>query len=296
MIYIVMPAYNAARTIKATIEDIPNRERYNFLVCDDGSKDNTVEAARALGLEVIEHAKNRGYGANQKTLYNTALQRMANADRARTSAAGATRNSGSTVETEPPSFASLQSASRLGFKQEPEPEPPSFAPPSGARKRVEVRAHDIIVMFHPDNQYDGRAVPKMIELIKTGAADFVLGNRMSGRLPNLAGMPWWKQLANRMLTSLQKRVFGVKLGEFHSGLRAYTRQVLQEVSFRSFSDDFVFDSEMIAAAVARGFRFAEIPVQAKYFREASSINFARSVKYGLETLKVLWRFKKGYYN
>lgn len=259
MVYIVLPAYNAAKTIKDTLESIPNREQYKFLLCDDGSHDNTVQVARDLGLEVIAHKKNLGYGANQKTLYNTVLERM------------------KSVETE-------------------------FLPPPHPKVRGKQAQHearfqrsDIIVMFHPDNQYDGKVIPKMIELISSGRADFALGNRMAGAMPRVAGMPRWKQLANHGLTSLQSQVYGLRLGEFHTGLRAYRREVLEKINFNTFSSDFVFDSEIIAAAVAKGFKLSDVPVQAKYFPEASSINFHRSVKYGLETLKVLWRFKRGYY-
>ena len=231
VIYIVLPAYNAEKTIKDTLDSIPDRNKYNFLLCDDGSNDNTVQAAKNLGLEVIMHKENRGYGANQKTLYNTVLKR-------------------------------------------------------GAK---------IIVMFHPDNQYDGSAIQKMVKLVEANEADFVLGNRMSGNMPNIAKMPKWKQLSNRLLTLLQSLIYGVKMGEFHTGLRTYKKDVLEKIDFNKFSDDFVFDSEMIAAVIAKGFKLAEIPVQASYFPEASSINLRRSIKYGLETLKVLWRFKKGYY-
>lgn len=250
MTYIVLPAYNAAKTIKDTLNSIPHREQYQFLLCDDGSRDNTVQVARDLGLEVIVHPKNRGYGANQKTLYNTVLNRMR------------------LVETE-------------------------LLPQ--AQHEARFQCHDIVVMFHPDNQYDGSVIPKMVELIRENKADFVLGNRMAAGMPQAAGMPLYKQLANRGLTELQSSIYGVKMGEFHTGLRAYSRKVLETVPFNSFSDDFVFDSEMIAAAIAKKFRLVDIPVQARYFPEASSISFKRSVKYGLETLRVLWRFKRGYY-
>jgi glycosyltransferase involved in cell wall biosynthesis len=249
-IWVVLPAYNAAKTIKDTLDSIPNREQYQFLLCDDGSRDNTVEVARAHGLEVIVHPENRGYGANQKTLYNTVLSRV------------------KLTETE-------------------------LLPQ--AQHEARFQTTDIVVMFHPDNQYDGSVIPKMVELIEANKADFVLGNRMAGNMPQAAGMPLYKQLANKGLTELQSSVYGIKMGEFHTGLRAYSRKVLETVPFNTFSDDFVFDSEMIAAAITSDFKIKEVPVQARYFREASSINLSRSIKYGLETLKVLWRFKKGYY-
>lgn len=240
MIYIVLPAYNAEKTIKHTLLSIPNYKEYEFLLCDDASADNTVKVARELGLEVIIHSKNRGYGASQKTLYNIVLERF---------------DLGSSSSTQ-----------------------------------------NIVVMIHPDNQYDGNVIPKMIKLIINGKADFVLGNRMSGNLPYLGKMPVYKQLANKGLTKLQSYIYGVKMGEFHTGLRAYTRKVLETVNFNSFSNDFVFDSEMIASIIAHRFKVADIPVQARYFKQASSINLSKSVKYGLGTLKVLWKFKKGYYH
>jgi glycosyltransferase involved in cell wall biosynthesis len=228
-----MPAYNAAKTIKATIESIPNRDQYKILICDDGSQDETLQIVQKLGLEVIGHSSNQGYGANQKTLYNIVLSR----NRAK-----------------------------------------------------------IVVMLHPDNQYDASIIPQMIELIENNKADFVIGNRMFADMAKDGRMPIWKRVTNKILTIIQSRVYGVRLGEFHSGLRAYHRKVLESVNFNRFSDDFVFDSEMIASIIACGFKIAEIPVQVDYFKEASSINFLRSLKYGLETLGVLWRYKNGYYS
>ena len=228
-----MPAYNAAKTIKATLRSIPDRSKYKLLVCDDNSLDSTAMVARSLDLEVITHPKNSGYGANQKTLYNTVL--------------------------------SFENA-------------------------------EIIIMLHPDNQYDASIIPKMTELIKNDTADFVLGNRMFADMAKKGGMPLWKRVTNRTLTTIQSRVYGLRLGEFHSGLRAYHRKVLENIDFNEFSNDFSFDSEMIAAMIAQDFRISEVPAQVRYFKDASSIGIIRGLKYGAETLKVLWRYKKGYYS
>lgn len=277
MTYVVFPAYNAAATIKATLESIPDRAKYQILVCDDASSDNTVQIAHELGLEVIVHPQNRGYGANQKTLYNTVLG----------------RNEASSDRGEIPHHTSTSSVGtgQASNKEESHQNSALFFDRNEMSNK-----RDIIIMLHPDNQYDGSVIPKMVELIQNGRADFVLGNRMSADMPKQAGMPRYKQFSNHALTNFQSRVYGVRLGEFHTGLRAYRHEVLEKINFNQFSDDFVFDSEMIAAAIARGFHLAEVPVQARYFKEASSINFRRSVKYGLETLKVLWKFKRGYYN
>ena len=231
MKYIVMPAFNAAATLKATIESIPDRTNCHLLLCDDGSSDNTAEVARQLGIEVIKHPENRGYGANQKSLYRLMRERGA----------------------------------------------------------------EVIVMLHPDNQYDGSAIPKMVELIDRNQADLILGNRMFDQAAKLGGMPWWKRWSNRILSSTQRLVYGVQLTEFHSGLRAYRHQILDHIDFMKFSDDFVFDSEIIAAAISHGYRLAEVPTQARYFNEASSINLKRSLAYGLASLKVLLRFRRGDY-
>jgi len=231
MKYIVMPAYNAATTLAATLQTVPQLQQYTLVLCDDGSQDNTAQIARDLGITVITHPENLGYGANQKSLYQYVLQKQA----------------------------------------------------------------EVIVMLHPDNQYDGQVIPKMLDLIEQNKADFVLGNRMFGQAARLGGMPWWKRLANRCLSACQRFIYRVNLSEFHSGLRAYRRQVLETINFMNFSNDFVFDSEMIAAALSQGFRLAEVPTQTHYFTGASSINLRRSIIYGLATLKVLWRYRIGYY-
>ncbi len=217
----VMPAYNAARTLPATIADIPAGAVDKIILVDDGSKDQTVELARSMGLDVIVHPENRGYGGNQKTCYKQAL------------AAGA----------------------------------------------------DIIVMIHPDYQYDSRVIPHAVGIIELGICDVVLGSRIRSRDEALAGgMPLYKYLANRMLTAFENIALGQNLGDFHSGFRVYRRSVLETIPFEHNSDDFVFDSQFLAQAVHFHFRLGDIPVPVRYFKEASSINFKRSLSYGLTTV------------
>jgi glycosyltransferase involved in cell wall biosynthesis len=226
-IIVVMPAYNAEKTLARTVGDIPPGSADRIILVDDSSKDKTVEIARSLGLQVIEHEKNKGYGGNQKTCYKTALE------------AGA----------------------------------------------------DIIVMIHPDYQYDARLVPYLTGLLKDNICDVVLGNRIRTRQEALeGGMPAYKYLSNRFLTVVENFFMGQNLGEWHSGLRAYTRQVLETIPWERNSDDFVFDCEFLVQAAAFGFRLGDIPTPARYFEEASSINFGRSVRYGLESLKSILRY------
>lgn len=223
----VMPAYNAARTLERTIQDIPPGSVDEVILVDDCSRDNTVEIARSLGLTVVQHEKNLGYGGNQKTCYRLALDHGA----------------------------------------------------------------DIVVMIHPDYQYDSRAIPVAVEIIRLGTCDFVMGSRIRTRREALAGgMPPWKYLANRCLTLVENIALGQNLGDFHSGFRAYRRAVLETIPFTRNSNDFVFDSEFLAQAVHFGFKIGDIPVPVRYFDEASSINFRRSVTYGLATLGVLWKY------
>jgi glycosyltransferase involved in cell wall biosynthesis len=220
----VMPAYNAERTLAATLADVPAGSVDEVILVDDGSRDRTVEMAREMGLTVVQHAQNRGYGGNQKTCYRHALEHGA----------------------------------------------------------------DIVVMIHPDYQYDSRVIPHAVGFIELGIADVVLGSRIRSRAEALAGgMPWWKYLANRCLTSFENMILGQNLGDFHSGFRVYRREVLEKVPFERNSDDFVFDTQFLAQAVHFGFRLADIPVPVRYFDEASSINFKRSVKYGVNTLRVM---------
>lgn len=223
----VMPAYNAAATLEKTVSDIPKGSVDEIILVDDCSSDNTVELAESLGLTVIRHEKNTGYGGNQKTCYTRALE--------------------------------------LGA--------------------------DIVVMIHPDYQYDSRVIPVAAELIRLGNCDVILGSRIRTRAEALeGGMPTWKYIANRFLTITENVALGQNIGDFHSGFRAYRREVLDTISWRNNSDDFVFDTQFLAQSVQAGFRLADIPVPVRYFAEASSINFRRSTRYGLLTLWVMFLF------
>jgi len=222
-----MPAYNAERTLERTFREIPDGAVDEVLLVDDGSTDRTVEVAKDLGIRVIEHAENRGYGANQKTCYDAARERGA----------------------------------------------------------------DAVVMIHPDYQYDCRVIPHVLGFLSTGICDVVLGSRIRTRREALdGGMPLYKYLSNRVLTTVENLVLGQNLGDFHSGFRAYTRQVLDTIPYRGNSDDFVFDTEFLAQAVHHRFRIGDVPIPTRYFREASSINLARSGKYGLQTLGVMGKY------
>lgn len=228
-----MPAYNAALTLERTIADIPPGSVDQVIVVDDCSRDNTVEVAERLGLTVVRHEKNLGYGGNQKTCYRLALE------------AGA----------------------------------------------------DYVVMIHPDYQYDSRVIPVAIEIIRLGICDFVMGSRIRTRREVLdGGMPLYKYLANRCLTFIENVALGQNLGDFHSGFRAYRREVLETIPYEQNSNDFVFDTQFLAQSVYFGFKLGDIPVPVRYFDEASSINFRRSVTYGLATLGVMalyWLKKLG---
>jgi len=223
----VMPAYNAARTLERTFSDIPPGSVDEVILVDDGSRDGTITIARGLGLVVIEHQVNRGYGAAQKTGYDAALEREA----------------------------------------------------------------DLIVMVHPDYQYDSRLVPCATQFLSLGICDVLIGSRIRTRREALSGgMPVHKYLANRTLTFIENVTLGQNLGEFHSGFRAYSREVLETIPYHRNSDDFVFDSEFLIQAVHFGFRLADVPVPVRYFDEASTIDFWRSVKYGIGTLGTVGKF------
>jgi glycosyltransferase involved in cell wall biosynthesis len=226
-VVIVMPAYNAARTLERTYADIPHDLVDRIILVDDVSRDQTVDIARQLGLDVIIHQQNRGYGGNQKTCYDAALE------------AGA----------------------------------------------------EVIVMLHPDYQYDATRIPDLIAPIVAGERDLMLGSRFLGD-PLAGGMPKWKYLSNRFLTTIENGAFGLHLSEYHTGLRAYSRDLLETIPYHLNSDDFVFDQELIAQVVAAGRRgrIGEIAVPTRYFEEASSVNFRRSVVYGLSTLRVVGRY------
>jgi len=225
-IIVVLPAYNAAQTLQKTYEDIPKDFVSNIVLVDDVSQDQTVDVARSLGLSVVIHIQNRGYGGNQKTCYLEAL--------------------------------------KLGA--------------------------DIVVMLHPDHQYDSRLIPQLVRPIIEGHADMVIGSRILNGMALQGGMPWWKFVSNRVLTITENLVYGTRLTDAHTGFRAFSRSLLTKVPFLLNSDDFVFDSQIIAQAVRFGFAIAEIPVQARYFPEASSVNFRVSTIYGLKTLGVMLEF------
>ena len=223
----VLPAYNAAKTLAATVADFPAGSVDEILLVDDGSKDGTVEIARGMGLTVIVHQKNTGYGGNQKTCYKYAMD----------------------------------------------------------------NGYDIVVMIHPDYQYDSRVIPHAVSFIELGICDVILGNRIRTRAEAVAcGMPWWKYLSNRALTLFENLFLGQNLGEFHSGFRVYRRSVLETIPFEGNSDDFVFDTQFLVQAVHFGFRLGDVPVPVRYFDEASSINFRRSSKYGIETVKTVAQY------
>jgi len=222
---VVMPAYNAERTLRQTFAELPHDYVDETILVDDASRDATVQVAGELGIRTIIHHENLGYGGNQKTCYRAAL------------AAGA----------------------------------------------------DIVVMLHPDYQYSPKLVTAMASLVASGHYDVVLGSRILGGRARRGGMPAYKYIANRFLTLAENLALGVKVSEYHTGFRAFSRAVLETLPLEENSDDFVFDNEMLVQAVAFGFRIGEISCPTKYFAEASSINFRRSVRYGLG---VLWTAAK----
>jgi glycosyltransferase involved in cell wall biosynthesis len=225
-VIVVMPAYNAAQTLEKTYHDLPQEIVDEIILVDDVSQDETVEIARRLGLKVIIHVQNTGYGGNQKTCYLEALK-------------------------------------------------------DGA---------DIVVMLHPDYQYDSRLVPELIRPIQEGKADLVLGSRILGGGTLAGGMPVYKYLSNRFLTLVENLAFGKRLSEYHTGLRAYSRPFLETIPFLLNSDRFVFDSQILAQAVAYGFEITEIAVPTRYFDEASSVGLKDGVIYGIETLCVIAKY------
>lgn len=226
-VIVVMPAYNAAKTLKKTIDDIPKGVVDEIILVDDGSLDKTAKLAKNLGLTTVVHPQNRGYGGNQKTCYTMALN-------------------------------------------------------NGA---------DVVVMVHPDYQYDSTLTEEMIRPIFKGHFDVMLGSRIRTRQEALAGgMPMYKYIFNRFLTMLENLILGQNLSEYHTGFRAFSKDVLKNLPFHRFSDDFVFDQEILISAIKSGYRIGEMPVPVRYFPEASSINFRRSAKYGLETLYSLNKY------
>jgi glycosyltransferase involved in cell wall biosynthesis len=226
-VVVVMPAYNAAKTLADTVGLIPPALVDHLVLVDDGSRDATVEIARGLGLNVVQHFHNTGYGANQKTCYSTALQ--------------------------------------LGA--------------------------DVVVMLHPDGQYDPRLIPDLLQPIVDGRADIVLGSRMM--LPGGAkagGMPAWKRTVNRLLTRVENAALQAQLSEAHTGYRAYSRGFLETVPWRRNDDGFVFDTQVIFQAHAFGQRLVEVPIRTVYEQDSSNISLSHSVEYGLKTLGVAARY------
>jgi glycosyltransferase involved in cell wall biosynthesis len=220
-VVVVMPAYNAARTLRHTFTDVPPNWVHESILVDDASRDDTVAIARSLGIHVLEHARNRGYGGNQKTCYAEALRRGA----------------------------------------------------------------DVVILLHPDYQYDPRLIPLLVLPIQLGIYDIMLGSRVRTRRECLeSGMPLYKYAGNRFLTLVENVALGQNLSEFHTGFRAYRRGVLERLPWKAFSEDFVFDSQFLVSAIDAGFRIGEVPVPVRYMPEASSIGFRRSVRYGLGTL------------
>ncbi len=219
-VVVVMPAYNAAKTLERTVREIPMDLVDEIVVTDDASDDDTVVEAKRLGLRTLVHPQNRGYGGNQKTCYQEAL--------------------------------------RLGA--------------------------DVVVMLHPDYQYTPKLIPALVGLLTDGPYDAVLGSRILGGGALRGGMPRYKYVANRFLTATQNLLSGAKLSEYHTGYRAFTRTVLEELPLLENSDDFVFDNQMLAQILKCGFQIGEISCPTAYFEEASSINFSRSVTYGLGVL------------
>lgn len=226
-VVVVMPAYNAEKTLAATLADIPKACYDEVIVGDDCSQDATIDVARGLGLTVLKTPSNLGYGGNQKMLYRAALDRGA----------------------------------------------------------------DIVVMLHPDYQYDPTLVPYFVGFVQRGVCDVILGNRIRSRREALrGGMPAWKYLFNRGLTILLNLAYGLNLGEFHSGFRVYRRAVLEKVDFEANSDAFGFDAQFLAQAIHHGFTVADAPMPVKYFKEASSIGFLPSVRYGIDNLRAAGAF------
>jgi len=226
-VIVVLPAYNAEATVKQTYDDIPKEWVDDIILVDDGSWDNTVEAAQRLGITTIRHKKNRGYGANQKTCYQEALKRGA----------------------------------------------------------------EIIIMVHPDHQYDPKFIPQIIEPFYKNGVDAVFGSRMITKGGALeGGMPYWKYLANIMLTMIENVILRLNLTEYHSGFRAYSRRALESISFTLNSDKFVFDTEIIIQLKIHAFKIKEIPITTKYFKDASTIGLLPSIRYGIAILLSLGKY------
>lgn len=224
---VVMPAYNASKTLVQAVSEIPKEIVDDVILTDDASHDDTVEVAKSLGLHVMRHEANRGYGGNQKTCYTAALERGA----------------------------------------------------------------DIVIMLHPDYQYSPKLVAAMASMIASGHYDAVMASRILGKGALAGGMPLYKYIANRALTFAENILLGQKLSEYHTGYRAWSKAVLEKLPLLACSDDFVFDNQMIAQAVHFGFPMGEISCPTKYFDDASSINFRRSVTYGFGVLGTALQYR-----
>lgn len=226
-IVVVLPAYNAAKTLEMTYNEIPFEVVDNVLLVDDASRDETAEVARRLNIRTIVHERNKGYGGNQKTCYRAALEQRA----------------------------------------------------------------DIVIMLHPDYQYTPKLITAMAAMIAYGEFDTVLASRILGTGALKGGMPLYKYLSNRFLTFIENIMLGQKLSEYHTGYRAFSREVLENLPLDRNSDDFVFDNQMLAQIVWFGFRIGEVSCPTKYFAEASSINLRRSIIYGIGVLKTAVQFR-----
>ena len=226
-IIVVLPAYNAEKTLERTVSELDRNVVDEILLVDDSSSDRTVKLAREIGIRSFLHDKNYGYGRNQKTCYSEALKSKA----------------------------------------------------------------DVIVMLHPDYQYSPRLVPAMAAMIVSEEYDVVLGSRILGGKARKSGMPIYKYISNRSLTLVENILIGSKLSEFHTGYRAFSRRVLESLPIHQNSDDFMFDNEMLVQAVYFGFNVGEMSCPTRYFEEASSINFRRSVIYGFGVLWTALRFR-----
>lgn len=229
-ILVVLPAYNAEKTLRTTVEELDRHVVDDILLVDDSSSDDTVRLARELGIRCFLHDRNYGYGRNQKTCYAEGLKIHA----------------------------------------------------------------DVLVMLHPDYQYSPKLVPAMAAMVASGEYDLVLGSRILGGTARRSGMPLYKYFSNRVLTLIQNMLLGSKLSEFHTGFRAFSRRVLEELPLNRNSDDFVFDNQILAQAIFAGFTVGEISCPTRYFPEASSINFSRSVVYGFGVLRtsICFRLQK----
>lgn len=226
-IVVVMPAFNAEKTLRQTYAEIPHAIVDAVLLVDDASQDHTASVSRELGIKTVEHTRNRGYGGNQKTCYKTALQLDA----------------------------------------------------------------DIVIMLHPDYQYTPKLITAMASLLAEGLFDCVLGSRILGVGALKGGMPYYKYVSNRVLTAIQNLILGYKLSEYHTGYRGFTREVLEALPLEDNSEDFVFDNQMLSQIIYGGYRIGEITCPTRYLEESSSINFSRSVVYGLGVLKTTLLFR-----